>query len=52
MLVADPVAPGGERVKVLDFGIAKLTGATGPGGVKTDTQAVIGTDQVFLRIRR
>jgi serine/threonine protein kinase len=25
MLVADPVAMGGERVKVLDFGIAKLT---------------------------
>ena len=25
MLVGDPVAPGGERVKVLDFGIAKLT---------------------------
>lgn len=25
MLVADPASPGGERVKVLDFGIAKLT---------------------------
>lgn len=45
MLVADPVAPGGERVKVLDFGIAKLTKASDKGSVKTDTQAVIGTPQ-------
>lgn len=43
MMVADPIAPGGERVKVLDFGIAKLTDASDRGGVKTDTQAVIGT---------
>lgn len=43
MLVADPVAPGGERVKVLDFGIAKLTRGVDSGGVKTDTLAVMGT---------
>ena len=43
MLVADPVAPGGERVKILDFGIAKLTKSGDRIGVKTDTQAVMGT---------
>lgn len=43
MLVQDPVAPGGERVKVLDFGIAKLTGTIDRAGVKTDTLAVMGT---------
>ena len=41
MLVADPVAPGGERVKVLDFGIAKLSDDR--GGVKTATDQVMGT---------
>ena len=41
MLVGDPVAPGGERVKVLDFGIAKLTDDR--GGVKTATNQVMGT---------
>ena len=43
MLVADAVAPGGERVKILDFGIAKLTDERDKNGVKTDTQAVMGT---------
>lgn len=43
MLVADSVAPSGERVKLLDFGIAKLTKERDRGGLKTDTQAVIGT---------
>ena len=41
MLVADPVAPGGERVKVLDFGIAKLS--KDRGGVKTATHQMMGT---------
>ena len=41
MLVADPVAPGGERVKVLDFGIAKLSDDR--GGVKTATNQMMGT---------
>lgn len=43
MLVADAVAPGGERVKVLDFGIAKLVSDGDKGGVRTATQAVLGT---------
>lgn len=43
MLIADAVAPGGERVKLLDFGIAKLTNESDKGGVKTATQAVMGT---------
>ena len=43
MLVSDVVAPGGERVKLLDFGIAKLTAAKDRGSVKTATQQVMGT---------
>lgn len=43
MIVADPVAPSGERVKVLDFGIAKLTDESGQGGMKTATNQVMGT---------
>ncbi|MBL8620131.1 MAG: serine/threonine protein kinase [Myxococcales bacterium] len=40
-LVADPEVAGGERVKLLDFGIAKLTG---DGGVAhTTTGAIMGT---------
>lgn len=42
MLVPDAVAPGGERVKILDFGIAKLTDKDIPS-VKTETQAIMGT---------
>ena len=40
MLVGDPIAPGGERVKILDFGIAKLM-QNGPR--LTSTGAVMGT---------
>lgn len=43
MLVADPIAPGGERVKLLDFGIAKLSGASAVGGSRTATNALMGT---------
>lgn len=43
MLVPDPVAPGGERVKVLDFGIAKLTSVAEHSSVATDAKAVMGT---------
>jgi serine/threonine protein kinase len=40
MLVADPIAPGGERVKLLDFGIAKLTeGTKNP----TKSNVIMGT---------
>jgi eukaryotic-like serine/threonine-protein kinase len=39
-LVRDPEVPGGERAKLLDFGIAKLTHDTGE---HTQTSAVIGT---------
>lgn len=42
MLVADSVSTGGERVKVLDFGIAKQT-STGGAALKTNTLAVMGT---------
>ncbi|HEX7837857.1 MAG TPA: serine/threonine-protein kinase, partial [Kofleriaceae bacterium] len=38
-VVADPDVVGGERVKVLDFGIAKLTAEAGAG----KTQGVFGT---------
>ena len=42
MLVADPLVPGGERVKILDFGIAKLKeGETSSSHTKTG--AVFGT---------
>ena len=39
-LVRDPEVAGGERAKILDFGIAKLTGDS---TVKTQTSAVMGT---------
>ena len=35
MVVADPVAPRGERIKVLDFGIAKLTETPGVSAADT-----------------
>lgn len=40
MLVPEPVAPGGERVKILDFGIAKLPPA---GSEVTASNAMMGT---------
>jgi serine/threonine protein kinase len=40
-IVPDPEVTGGERTKILDFGIAKL--ADGHEGVRTRTGAVIGT---------
>jgi len=40
-MVRDPEVASGERAKVLDFGIAKLSGAQ--SAVKTQTSAVMGT---------
>jgi len=40
-MVRDPEVVGGERAKILDFGIAKLMSAH--TGVKTQTQMVMGT---------
>jgi len=42
-LVPDPEVVGGERVKVLDFGIAKLTGELQAIGVQTRADLVMGT---------
>ena len=42
-LVPDTDAPAGLRVKVLDFGIAKLAGSDEKRSVKTKTGAVFGT---------
>lgn len=41
MLVSDPLVPGGERVKVLDFGIAKLAADTHHS--KTASNVIMGT---------
>ncbi len=42
-VVADPDIPGGERTKILDFGIAKLAAQARPGSYKTSTGTVMGT---------
>ena len=42
-LVPDPEVAGGERVKVLDFGIAKLAGEARSAGVQTRTGLIMGT---------
>jgi hypothetical protein len=42
-LVLDPEVPGGERIKLLDFGIAKLAGDTSTTAHVTKTGAVMGT---------
>jgi hypothetical protein len=44
ILVAEPEIPGGERTKILDFGIAKvLAEAHQQGGLKTQLGALLGT---------
>jgi serine/threonine-protein kinase len=47
MLVADAEATGGERVKILDFGIAKMIGPSSatPTGSMTRTGLILGTPQ-------
>jgi eukaryotic-like serine/threonine-protein kinase len=42
-LVPDPEVPGGERIKLLDFGIAKLAVDSSPSSNVTKTGAVMGT---------
>jgi len=41
-IVGDPAVTGGERAKILDFGIAKLSGDE-PGKMKTRTGMMMGT---------
>ena len=43
MVVPDSQMPGGERTKLLDFGIAKLTDDGGPVEAKTRTNSMMGT---------
>ncbi len=42
MIVTDAETPGGERVKILDFGIAKLD-PSAPNSVRTRTNSMMGT---------
>ncbi len=42
-LVADAAVTGGERIKILDFGIAKLIDDTDPGHSQTKTGMIMGT---------
>jgi serine/threonine-protein kinase len=42
VIIGDPAVSGGERAKILDFGIAKLS-ADEPGKLKTRTGTVMGT---------
>ncbi len=42
-LVPDPAVRGGERVKILDFGIAKLADGQLSGNVRTHSAMVLGT---------
>jgi serine/threonine-protein kinase len=42
-LVPDDAAPGGRRIKVLDFGIAKLRGDMSGGSAKTQAGSLMGT---------
>lgn len=50
MVIADPQMPSGERPKLLDFGIAKLT--DNAGGSKTHTNALMGTVKIIRGCRR
>jgi hypothetical protein len=43
MVVGDPEAPGGERIKVLDFGIARLAGDLRAPGSETASNVWMGT---------
>lgn len=43
MIVPDPQMPSGERIKLLDFGIAKVTDPGASPRVQTKTDQVMGT---------
>src|SRR5947209_8724270 len=43
MVVADPEAAGGERAKILDFGLAKLTEPEAGAPGLTNTGTILGT---------
>ena len=43
MLVPDPDFPGGERVKILDFGIAKMAQSPGAQPLRTKSDVLMGT---------
>ena len=43
MVVSDPEATGGERAKILDFGLAKLMEPEAPGAGLTNTGTILGT---------
>jgi serine/threonine-protein kinase len=45
MLIRDPEAPNGERIKLLDFGIARLAEELRTGGIQTLSGMLMGTDQ-------
>ncbi len=42
-VVSDPAVPGGERIKILDFGIAKLLGDHSPSASRTQSGVILGT---------
>ena len=54
MIVKDSAMPGGERTKLLDFGIAKLKQEYQGGGDQVMTRAgvMMGTQQVLSTSRR
>lgn len=43
MMVSDPQMPTGERIKLLDFGLAKVSREGAGGLLKTSSNAVLGT---------
>ncbi len=43
MIISDPQLPGGERTKLLDFGIAKLDATKDAAQLRTKTNTIMGT---------
>ena len=50
MIVSDPEAPGGERAKILDFGIAKLAAAASPGQTAGDPVEAVSQTRTGVMI--